>query len=300
MALSTATPGTWSGCSARSIPWNVLCEWPSFRQEGYGLRRQDEWRGRASPRPSEGCIAVTVLAFSNEEAVWSGTEMRAVDPSSLGAVLRVAEAPPVDSFSSAFADDARQLARTHSGSAAATARLAQAELNADQPEAALAAARQAIDLAKSAGDESALSVAAQVLAVLGEWKSAKEALGEIGNEPYWRLLDAAWLIQEGDATRALERLKGLDTIDGLALRGWLSIKQSDYSRAIRDFRLALRKGSRNPSLLTNLGYAHAATGAMEKAVGETREALRLAPSSKTAGLNLVFYLSACGDFDRAL
>src|SRR3546814_1340774 len=85
-----------------------------------------------------------------------------------------------------------------------------------------------------------------------------------------------------------------------ALEGWLLVQMQRYPEAIRAFRAALVHAPSSPDVLTNLGYAYGAVGGLRKEIQATRSAVALAPSDRTAGLNLAAFLMGARNYTDAI
>ncbi len=217
-------------------------------------------------------------------------------PEEIGTAVEGVE-PKVESD---FVRGAQRFALKHSASAAAAARLAQAELASGNRTAAVIAAKRALDLMKKAPDGAGALAVVQVLVGCERFDLAERAIKGITEPTVQAIVRARLLIERGDLSAALEILDGIDTVEGLTARGWLLLETGRFADAVRVLRRALRKGGPTPPLLTNLGYAHAALGARRKAIAETMQAQVLAPASELIGFNLAAYFIADGDEERAL
>jgi tetratricopeptide (TPR) repeat protein len=199
-----------------------------------------------------------------------------------------------------FVVQARELAVGHPESAIAFARLAQAEQTIGNYDDAVAAARLVLDLLRRTPDASALIGAARVLASSDLFEEAEAALAGSTLEGPLAVFHASIAARRGAFPEALDRLSGVVLPEAFALSGWIALQSRDYPVAIRLFRESLRHGEPSPSVLTNLGYAHAALGSRARAIRETKEARALSPASRLIRFNLVAYLVSGGEFEEAL
>lgn len=206
-----------------------------------------------------------------------------------------------------FLRQARALATENDFSAMAHARLAQAAMAAGEQDQAVEMARRALLAAKEetgeggTTDESAVFSAARTLMACGLLEEAEEALLglELGGPAL--VLSASLAAQRGELDVAFQRLDDDQSVDAWDLRGWIALSECHFDQAIRFYRRAMRKGGPSPALLANMGLAHAAVGAQEQAITETRQALALGPAQKQRVVfNLVAYLVANGRSEDAM
>lgn len=244
------------------------------------------------------------LAIAENKRLVAPVELQSIMPSAVGGepedrMMLFFEPHPED-VEPSFILAARAFDAVHRHSAAAAVRLAQAEQAVGRTEAAVAAALRALDLSRNEPSAATTLAAVQVLIHSDQAEAAERALARVADGHLHALLQARLLIQRGDLKGALETVGELDTIEALTMRGWLALELRVFSEAVHLFREALRLGGLNPTVLVNLGYAHAALGARRKAIRETKEAQALAPANLMIGLNIVGYHLADGDFDVAL
>ena len=254
---------------------------------------------------------MTVVMDRREQQIAAPRQLESLPPHLMvrrDPIVRLARAPEV---SSEEVDDfhllqARQLTERNQSSPAAWARLAQAELASGNQEAAKGAALTALKRMEVVDGGPALA-SAIVLVACGKAEDAESALGhlEVGvknNSPApLRTFRATLAAQRGDCRQALDLVSGVDTPEGWSLQGWIKLQQHEYANAINFYRRALRDGSPDPEVLTNIGYAHAALGQRERAIRDTQYALSLRPANQSrVGLNLVAYYCAEGKFDAAI
>lgn len=208
-------------------------------------------------------------------------------------------------FDPGFLLQARAVANRHPHSLAAWGRLARAEIDSGNLEAAVEAALRALEPHGIDYDVPAAVVAAQVLAAAGELNRAEDALGRIdatfdGGAPApVSLFYASLAARRGAYDKAIARLKNVDETEpnSAALRGWIALQQRDYSGAVRLLRHTSLEA--NPIVLLNLGYGFAALGSLKKALRATQTACQLAPADRTSAFNLASLYSMTGSPDRA-
>lgn len=222
-------------------------------------------------------------------------------------IMRLARASDEDPQGDDFhVLQARRLTERNPTSAAAWARLAQAELGADNLQSAAGAASSALEKMNPVDGAAALA-AAIVLVACGRTEEAERALRDLEANGHaqsfggLRTFRATLAAQRGDCDQALRLVSGLDTPESWSLQGWINLQQRDYANAIRSYRRALKEGRADPEILTNIGYAHAALGQRDRAIRDTQYALSLRPANQSrVGLNLVAYYCADGRFDDAI
>jgi tetratricopeptide (TPR) repeat protein len=199
-----------------------------------------------------------------------------------------------------FLVQARTLAATASDSAMARSRLAQAELSVGDRREASRHALESLELPSAEGDDSAVFSAIQTLIASGEEEAAERTLAKFVKPGPLAMLYATLAARRGDLDAAFDRLGNEDSLDAWELRGWIALQQSHYDQAIRFYRKALNTADSSPALMANLGLAHAAVGAPDKAIIETKRALALGPIQRQrVGLNLVAFLVSNGASDDA-
>ena len=204
-----------------------------------------------------------------------------------------------------FISQAEELAYRNPASKAALARLAQTLAGEGRQEEAISAARRTLEAsdtdARSVASRAAEFVAARVLVSAGQADAAERYLGALSEATGpWRLLYAALAHSRGENLQALARLNDSSGSEAAAFRGYLLLELGRYQEAAHELRSAGGESSRNPSLLTNLAYAYAALGSPSKAIRAARQAVLVAPRSRTMSLNLVGYLLAVGDTNGAV
>jgi tetratricopeptide (TPR) repeat protein len=197
---------------------------------------------------------------------------------------------------------ARELAHRHPTSAAAWARLAQAELVEHRLDEAVQAARAALAAPASGEDEAAQLAAALSLAACEESDDAEAALTRIGwSDGPTAVVAAGLAAQRGAFDEARRRLENQRSGSAWNLRGWIALHQRDYRTAVKAYRHAIRATGPTPESLTNMGLAHAALGRLDRAIRETYQALALHPSRIERVLfNLATYLISVGEGDAAV
>ena len=196
---------------------------------------------------------------------------------------------------------ARALADKHPGSPTALARLAASELSFGNRVSADDAAKRVLD--SGIVDSPALLVASNIFIAVGDMDSVDLALGKViaATEPADGARHAAETIlarvaaHRGETSTALQILENCDDAAGLSLKGALLVQAGRHHDAIRVLRAALRHIPDAPDVLCNLGYAYAAAGSGRKAARSTRAAVALAPTDRTAGLNLAGLLLSEGN-----
>ncbi len=220
-----------------------------------------------------------------------------LEPSLLGAEVSLASLTEhVDGDLS----QARALADKNADSPTALARLAASELSFGNRVSAGQAAKRAFD--SGIVDAPALVVVSRIFIALGDLSSADLALSKVitATEPADGAKHAAETLlarvaaHQGDTRRALQVLEPCDNVAGLSLKGALLVHVGQYHDAIRVLRAVLRDIPDAPEALCNLGYAYAAAGSARKAARATRAAVALAPTDRTAGLNLAGLLLSEG------
>src|SRR5438128_237199 len=228
-------------------------------------------------------------------------ELLPMPPSSLiseqlESAVSVEERPSLPEFVVA----AREFAARHSESAAAETRLAQAEQAVGHYDAAVEAARRALELMRREADPAVALAAIQVLIGCERVELAIDAIGHLPASAVRSVLEARLAIQTGEWEHALELLDGVSTRESLMAQGWLLLELRRFPEAVHVLRRALSSGEPSATLLANLGYAHAALGARQKALRETKQARELSPASELIGLNIVAYYMADRRTDDAL
>jgi tetratricopeptide (TPR) repeat protein len=200
-----------------------------------------------------------------------------------------------------FVTTARALVDRNPGSATALARLAQAEQAAGNGDEAIAAARAALAQARRQPDQAATLAAIIVLEGTDHARDAEDELDRLTVDGPLGVVHARLAADRGAYEEALRRLGSHDSSDAWALRGWINLKQREFRAAIACFRRTMRIAGPSPSVLTNVGLAHAALGERKRAIAETRQALFLVPSqTNRVGFNLASYYLAGGEFEGAL
>lgn len=202
-----------------------------------------------------------------------------------------------------FLRQARALIELDGDSSMAHARLAQAAVIADEHDVAVEAARKALALARAhePPDESAIFSATRTLMACGQMEDAERSLLDLDPSGPALVLSATLAARRGDLDAAFRRLGDDESVDSWDLRGWIALSERHFDQAIRFYRKATRGGGPSPVVLANQGLAHAALGAQERAISETRQALALRPAEKRRiVLNLVAYLVANGYVDEAM
>jgi Flp pilus assembly protein TadD len=198
-----------------------------------------------------------------------------------------------------FLVSAKLLASSFNESAMARSRLAQAEIAAGNKDEAARHAIEALELPDADTDASATFAAVRTLAATGAYTQAEEMLDKLAKPGPLALLHATLAARRGDLDAAFERLGDDESPDAWELRGWISLQQSHFDQAIRFYRKAMRATDPGPTLLANLGLAHASLGAPEKAITETRQALARGPlQHRRVALNLIAYLFSIGASDE--
>ena len=188
-----------------------------------------------------------------------------------------------------FLLSSRTFAERHQPSAAAAVRLAQAEQAAGNREAAVKAAVDCLQILRRQPDTAIAFALVQVLIGCDQLDIATQAIAQVPSEDLRATLEARIAIQRGELERALALLDSAESFEALTDRGWLLLQAHRFPEAIHVLRRALSIGGPNATLLTNLGYAHAAVGAREKAIKETKQAQAILPTSELIGFNLVSY-----------
>src|SRR4029077_346441 len=158
---------------------------------------------------------------------------------------------------------------------------------------------EALQLPEAEADDSAVFSAARTLIATGDYKRAEEALGGLAKPGPLGMLYATLAARRGDLDAAFDRLGEDSSLDAWELRGWIALQQGHFDQAIRFYRKAMQVGDPAPALLANLGLAHAALGAPQKAIAETKRALALGPlQRRRVALNLVAFLISVGASDE--
>lgn len=201
----------------------------------------------------------------------------------------------------AFVRSARGLVDRHPTSAAALAKLSQAELAWDHAVEAVAAARAALQQSQADPDLSVVVSSAVTLIASGEGAEAEKTLSLLDLDGPARVLFATAAADRHDFDLALERLADDESVEATSLRAWVFLCRGQHAAAVRTYREVLRKAGPSPATLTNLGVAHAALGELRRAILVTRQALTMRPSQLgRVGLNLSAYYLWAGDVERAL
>jgi Flp pilus assembly protein TadD len=207
---------------------------------------------------------------------------------------------PGDSGTPGYLATARAQAQRANESATALARLAQAELNAGEIQAALSAAKQVLEINDSDRDSAAEFAAVQVMRAGGAASTAREHLQRTSpSDEIGQGIRARLAIECGELDEARGLVKHLSTYDGLLMGGWLALRASEHARAIALFRGATRLAGQTPDVLVNTGYSYAALGHMGHAIRATREAQALAPHRRLIAFNLVNFYLAVGEYEQA-
>jgi len=204
-------------------------------------------------------------------------------------------------------DQARSLAQRNSDSKIAWARLAQTLAGAGEYAEAVEAARRVLQLSSDLPELEMESfnatsefVASRVLLSAGLSDEAEIFLREHSQMAGpWMLLYAAIAEGRGDHSQALARLEGGIGAEFSGFRGYLMLRLGRWQNAIVELRAAGGESSRNPDLLTNLGYAYALAGSQRKAIRCARQASILSPWSQRLSFNLVSLLVGSARWDEA-
>ena len=204
---------------------------------------------------------------------------------------------------------ARSLADKHPGSVTALARLARCELDFEHRVSAMNAA-SAVVASHDASDAVALLVAAQVLAAVGDTRSAEEALSFVlasdstgeGARCAALVMSADIAARHGHLDTAMAYLQqvGDNRHEARALEGAILVRLGRYHDAIRVLRAALRDIPDTPQALCNLGFAYAAVGSVRKSTRAMKAAASLAPTDRTAVMNLAALLLSQDETAEAL
>lgn len=198
-----------------------------------------------------------------------------------------------------FLVSARRTTDEYPDNALAWARRAQAEQAAGDIQEAVTAAERAFHLALAQQLTSALQAALVILVADDHTEPLRILLDDdrAGWVPTDLRVRAAAELDEFDAALSMAKDTSVETLQLLA---WVHLKRHAFHKAISALRMAQRQGAAGPALLTNLGYAHAALGNIDKAIRITRQAAALSPRDRLIGFNLAGYHRAIGDFDGAL
>lgn len=205
---------------------------------------------------------------------------------------------------------ARNLAGHRPDSASVLARLARCELDFGNIPRAVRAGEAAL-AREDPVDVPAVVTASQVLFECGRASQAEESLARLlrsaGDLPATARGSIATLYSRiaasrGDTKMALARLSDHAVNDSVsqAFHGSLLIQERRYEDAVRALRGSLRDGPPSADVLVNLGFAYGVLGSQRKAIRTTIAASSLAPSDRTAGLNLVGFLLASSQAAQAL
>ena len=222
---------------------------------------------------------------------------RPAEPSSL-APIRAEDLAEVgvSSEATSIVRFARDLAEHHPHSPTARVRLAQALAAAGQMSAAASVASDALERAQQEGDRSAVSAA---YAIISAFEPGGEQFRRLKMDGLSAIAIASLAARDGDFDEAWRAIAPEESSSGDALRGWIALKRSNFQAAVGYLRRSLRAGNASPSVLTNLGYAHAALGSHSKALKATHEALVLAPGRRRTAFNLINFNSLFGQEDSA-
>jgi tetratricopeptide (TPR) repeat protein len=209
------------------------------------------------------------------------------------------EGPPV------YLLRAREAVAAYPHNALAYARLAQAAQAGNEMEEAIEAARRGLDLGLDQRQPAAVHATLLVLAASGHGADLVRLLDDRRCEflPLGLRLRAAVLAKEHRAALSIlsdQPGAGECTADGLSLLTWVHLERGEFEQAITVGRRAQARGAVGAVLYSNLGYAHAALGHLEKAIKLTRQAAALAPEHRGVGFNLARYLMLEGDMKGAL
>lgn len=200
----------------------------------------------------------------------------------------------------AFLIRARVLTDEHPDLAITWAQRAQAAQAAREPDEAVRAATRAIHLGVAQASAPATHAALVVLSAAGQTQGLRALLDDPRAAELPTPLRARAAVELRDIDAALHLLGDGSSPEALAVRAWIEIERRDFHAAIRASRKAQRAGGIGPALLTNLGFAHAALGNLDKAIRITRQAAALSPCDRTIAFNLARYNLACGQFDDAI
>jgi Flp pilus assembly protein TadD len=239
------------------------------------------------------------IAFTEHNRLATPVELASVPPPDFAHTFEPVELGPRYDGTPEHVLKARAFADAHRTSPAALVQLAQAEQSVGEDRAAIAAASQALAEVSQGGDDPVVFAAVQVLLSYGCIEDATKSLTKINNEELRDLLRARVAIQSGELDAAAELLDGLGSSEALATRGWIDLQLGRFDKAIRLFRKALEGEAPTAPVLTNLGYAHAALGAREKAIRVTRQARAIAPGDELVGFNLVSFYVADENLEAA-
>jgi tetratricopeptide (TPR) repeat protein len=204
-------------------------------------------------------------------------------------------------------DQAKDLVELHQESKIAWARLAQTLAAVGRYEDAVRAAREVLQRTNFGIEEfqstNAVSelVAGRVLVAAGFSDEAESFFAQHSQLPdAWALLYAAIAENREDHEQALARIEGHDGSEFAGFRGYLLLRVGKWREAITELRKAGGEGSKNPDVLTNLGYAYAVVGSHRKALRCARQAVILMPCSHHLSFNLVSLLVGRALWDDAI
>jgi tetratricopeptide (TPR) repeat protein len=180
-------------------------------------------------------------------------------------------------------------------SAATLARLAHAELAAQDTDAAEVAAVDALDFLVSdcerkpqaEVDIPAAISAAWVLIIAGKSDHAESRLSKLPGEPPVLIVRANLAVDANDFSKALELLRGCSFPEADSLRGYVYLRLNDTSRALTELRRAYHEGAPNADVCANLAAAFWIAGSRRKSLNFIRQASRLAPGRKDISLRML-------------
>lgn len=195
---------------------------------------------------------------------------------------------------------ARGVADRNPNSAIAWAQRAQAAQAAGEGDEAVEAASRAIDLGVAQASAPATYAGIVVLSAYDRASVLRTVLDDPRSAELPPLVPLRAATELRDLETALRLVSGQTNAESLVTRAWLELQRHDYQAAVAASREARRLGAVGPALLTNLGFAHAALGNIDKAIAATRQAAVLSPLDRTIGFNLAGFYRAQGKFDHAV
>lgn len=176
-------------------------------------------------------------------------------------------------------------------------------------EAAVRAAREALDLATAlekgslegltnqVRDETSIKIAVDVLVANGESSFALARLRDHATTPWLRLSLAGVAAANELWEEARDALAGLELQQAFALRGYLAARESKWSESVRELRAAIRLNPGDVDSLLNLSIALWRLGSAQKATKFAWRATRTSPGRRDVSMHLLDLLVRQEKFD---
>lgn len=185
------------------------------------------------------------------------------------------------------------------------AALAQTHATLEETEAAIAAAREAIDMSIRVSedganwvDTSSARIAAEVLHRFGETRYAYEALGRAPMTESLSVTFAGIAVAVGELEAAENALAQYDSPMVAPFLGYLHARSGDFQQAVHYLRQAVNEEPSDVDSLFNLSISLWNLGLVQKATRAALRATRTAPNRKDISLQYLRLLLAGKDVDR--